>query len=278
MNLRDFLPPIILEQLTKIKHGGDNIFNSYQSASALCKNGYQEDSLVRVVYEKTKRFRDILEAKKTLVSDIVPLRSFFVIRLANLGKELNVLDFGGACGAHYFFTKSLLNNRVDLRWHVIETPKMVDIASRLDDGKLKFYDDIEKAKSEIGKVDIVYSSGGLQYVSQPYLSLQKLTQCGASDIFITRVGLSTLPKELITIQTSYLSSNGPGPMPEGIKDAIIRYPVTFARKDKFEEIISTNYKIRVQFNEDRNAYSIGKYFIHMYGYFGTLKTTANRVA
>lgn len=275
MNLRDFVPPIIVERLRKIKQGSNELFNSYESAIAKCKRGYEENSVVMVVYEKTKRYRDALISERPLVSDITSLRTFVGLSLANSGKDLNVIDFGGACGAHYFLAKAfLLCSRVGLRWHVVETPNMVNIASGLEDGQLKFYDDLEKAKNELGRVDIVFTSGALQYVPQPCESLKRLTECGASSIFITRVGLSTLSSELIAIQTSNISSNGPGPMPAGMKDGIIQYPVTFARKDKFEEIISKNYQIQIQFNEDKRAYSFGKYSIDMYGYFGLLKTTS----
>jgi hypothetical protein len=78
---------------------------------------------------------------------------------------------------------------------------------------------------------------------------------------------------MIVIQTANLSANGPGPMPAGMKDGVIKYPVTFARKDKFEEIILKNYQIQILLNEDKRAYSAGKHSIDLYGYFGSLKTT-----
>jgi putative methyltransferase (TIGR04325 family) len=193
--------------------------------------------------------------------------------MAISGNELNVIDFGGACGAHYFFSKALARGRFSMRWHVVETPNMVNMASSLEDGQLKFYDDLEKAKNALGRVDIVFTSSTLQYVPRPYESLKRLTECGASSIFITRVGLSTLSTELIMVQAADLSANGPGPMPAGMKDSVTKYPVTFARKDKFEEIISKNYLIQIQLMEDKKAYSAGRHSIDMYGYLGVLKTT-----
>lgn len=273
MNLRDFVPPILVEPLRKIKPGRNKLFNSYESAIAECKRGYEEDSIVMVVYNKTKIYRDALMSGKFIVSDIRSLSTFAGLSMAISGNELNVIDFGGACGAHYFFTKALLSSRIDLRWHVVETANMVNMASSLEDGQLKFYDDLEKAKNALGRVDIVFTSSTLQYVPQPYESLKRLTECGASNIFITRGGLSTLSSELIVIQTTNLSANGPGPMPAGMKDSVTKYPVTFARKDKFEEIISKNYQIKIQLIEDKRAYSAGRHSIDMYGYFGVLKTT-----
>jgi putative methyltransferase (TIGR04325 family) len=220
MDLRDFAPPILVEWLIKTKQGSNKLFNSYDSAIAECKSGYEENSVVTVVYEKTKRYRDLLMTERPLVCDITSLRTFVALSLAIKGKDFHVIDFGGACGAHYFLAKALLCNRVGLRWHVVETPSMANIASALEDGKLKFYDGLENASRELGRVDIVFTSYALPYVRQPYESLRRLTECRASTIFITRQPLSTLSNELIAIQTSNLSSNGPGPMPTGMKDSI----------------------------------------------------------
>ena len=144
MKLKDFVPPILVERLRNIKLASNKLFNSYESAIAECNRGYEEDSVVMVVYEKTKRYRDNMISVKPLVSDIRSLSTFAGLSLAISGKYLNVIDFGGACGAHYFFTKALLSSRVHLRWHVVETPNMVNMASSLEDGQLKFYDDLER--------------------------------------------------------------------------------------------------------------------------------------
>jgi len=127
-------------------------------------------------------------------------------------------------------------------------------------------------------VDMLFTSYALPYLPDPYGSLRRLAECGASNIFITRVPLSTLSRELITIQTSNLSSNGPGPMPAGMKDGLIQFPVTFARKDKFEEIISKDYQIQIRFTEDKGAYAVGKYSIDMYGYFCSSKKKQHRIS
>ena len=91
-------------------------------------------------------------------------------------------------------------------------------------------------------------------------------------MFFTKIGLSTLQKELITIQNSSLSGNGPGPIPEGMRDKKIQYPVTFARRDKFEEILRKNYSIDIQFNEDKGSYQAANHAIDLYGYFCSKKT------
>jgi hypothetical protein len=65
-----------------------------------------------------------------------------------------------------------------------------------------------------------------------------------------------LPKELINVQKSNLSCNGPGPMPEGMKDGEIQYPVTFARKDKFEEILNNESTLISHFWKNNRSIQI----------------------
>jgi putative methyltransferase (TIGR04325 family) len=271
MKLKEFVPPIMVKVAKRIKEG-EALFISYESALTACKSGYEEDDLINVVYEKTRIYRDSFLTQRPLVSEINSLRTMAGLSLATRNNELNVIDFGGACGAHYFLARTIFGDSVNLRWHVVETPRMASKATGLSDERLKFFYDIQKAKNELSRVDLLFSSSTLQYVPRPYEFLKRLTECGADKLFFTKIGLSTLQKELITIQKSRLSGNGPGPMPEGMRDKEIKYPVTFSRKDKFEEILRKNYSIDIQFNEDKRSYQAANHAIDLYGYFCSKKT------
>ena len=237
----------------------------------MTKSGYDDNDLANVVCKKTKLYRDFLLTKHPFVSEITSLRTLVGLSLSRHGDELNVIDFGGACGAHYFLAKVVFGNKLNLRWHVVETPMMTSKAIELEDGQLRFFDNIQEARSGLDRVDLVFSSGALQYVPRPYEYLEQLIECRADNIFITRVGLSTLQKNLIIVQKSLLSENGYGPMPQGMRDRAVHYPVTFPRKDKFEDILSQSYSINILFNEDKGAYQAGNHTVDMYGYFATLK-------
>lgn len=278
MSLKKSVMAVLGKQLkTPSNHNCETLFDSFESAMAVCEGGYEKESLITVVHERTKKYRDELTSGKRIVSDFRSLRPLLGVSLARpAARDLNIIEFGGACGADYFLAKALLCNRTGLRWHVVERPSMVKASGDLEDGQLKFYDDVTKAKNDLGRVDIVFTSGALQYVSQPYEILKQLTECEASNFFITRFGLSTLSKELITVQSFHLSENGPpGPMPLGINDDILKVPLTMVRQDKVEEILSKNYRIHLQLNEEKIGYSIGSYSFDMYGYFGLLKSRAN---
>jgi putative methyltransferase (TIGR04325 family) len=274
VNLRDFVPPILVGRFRKHHHGSPDLFPSYERALAVCQGGMGDLAVARVVYEKTTIYRNLLKSQRPLVCELASLRTCMALSLAQAGtaESFHVIDFGGACGAHYFLAQAWLGHRVDLRWHVVENPTMATMAASLEDGRVKFYDNLDEARAALDRLDLVFSSGALQYVSQPYTSLQQLTACGASSLFLTRIGLSTASREFVTLQTSYLRDNGPGPMPVGMADRMVSYPVTLARKDMFEDIIAQRYQIDIVFHEDTHAYAAGPYRFDMYGYFGVLKT------
>lgn len=220
-------------------------FASYAEARQSCE-GYEHPDLVRLIHEKTKRYRDSLNGDSSFPFLHGP----------------NVLDFGGACGAHYFKARSLR----DLRWHVVETPAMAREAKDMEDGKLRFFDTLASAKAELGTVNFLFTSGALQYVPDPYATLAELVNCGAERMFITRLPLCE--EEIISVQTSALRDNGPGPLPPGFTNANIRYPVTFLQREKFESILRSRYEIKEVIVEERKAYWTSRW-IPMYGYSAT---------
>jgi putative methyltransferase (TIGR04325 family) len=273
MKLHEFVPPILISLLRKLQHKptGAQFYSSYAEALSACHGGYEETQLIRTVYEKTRIYRDSLASQTPRVFDLSSLRTLVGLSLAVTDRELNVLDFGGACGAHYFIARACMGDRVRFRWHVIETSKMAAVAKGLEDDQLQFFDSLPRGKEALEKIDLVFSSGALQYVPDPYETLGEMTQCGATALFLTRIGLTRHHVELITIQTSTLSTNGPGALPEGMPDGPVKCPVTFARKDKVEDIIKKSYSLDIRFDEDKQAYVAGNIGIDMYGYFATLR-------
>ncbi len=108
----DFMPPIISKKLGDKASSGftHKKFASYNDALRECTtDAYEEQELIEVILKKTKRFVSNLNksvipiwetSAYTLLSIINPL-------ITNLeSKTINVLDFGGACGAHYFHIRA----------------------------------------------------------------------------------------------------------------------------------------------------------------------------
>lgn len=272
---REFIPPVFIKLLRRFRVS--RTYPSYEDALKYCGVGYEVAGLVKVVVDKNEIFKQKLfsphepiSSNDTRVIDIGALRTIIGIGIVSKGGTLNVLDFGGGGGYHYLIAKAVFGDRINLRWNVVETSAMVAEARRMEDGHLKYFDNIEKAALDLGTVDLVFTSGALQYTPDPVDSLKKLLNVNAASVFITRVGLSGATDKII-IQYATLSANGPGPLPEGISDESTAFPCSFVSLGRFEKALEEKYVIKLKICEDRAAYNAAGEVIDMYGYLCELK-------
>lgn len=126
----------------------------------------------------------------------------------------HVLDFGGALGAHYHQVRGQ-----PCKWSVIETPGMV--ARGKPTSELGFYSELPD------RADIIYSSGTIQSLADPYGMLGKLAAIPAKLLIIDRLALA--PRTGFGTQYTLLSDNGPGPL-VGFRDRVVSYPFAFLRE------------------------------------------------
>ncbi len=243
-------------------------FSSYEEALKYCStDAYQDNELIEVVLKKTKRF------VKELESGLIPLwdtSGYSLLSLINpiLEKgqqKLNVLDFGGACGAHYFIARKFLDPKVKLNWIVVETPAMVIASKELENEELHFCDSLDEAINKLGQIDLLHTSGTLQCVDEPYKYLEKILNSGSRWILFNRLGLSQSNEDVIVIHNSKLSWNGIGDLPEGYKDKIISYPFTFISESKFLNLLNEKFTIFAKFSENSGIKTIRSIKIVGYG-------------
>lgn len=147
--------------------------------------GYEHPELVSEIF------------KKTLAAE--PAESWPEIR----GTE-TVLDFGGACGIHY---KAARREVPNIRWAVVETPAMVREGSKIATDQLRFFESIDEAAAWLGHIDLIHSSGALQYTPSPMETVEKLASVGAAKMQWRRLFLSDRP--ISEHQRSMLIENGP---------------------------------------------------------------------
>jgi putative methyltransferase (TIGR04325 family) len=243
-----------------------NNYSSYNEALLQCNNGYSSEYLSDVVYEKTKRFRDDIYTQKPLIADYTISRQLVVLSILSKNKLLRVVDFGGACGTHYFIANHFLKGSLKITWHVVETHNMVQRGRLLEDGQLRFFDDIQEAIAASQGVDLLFSSSALQYVTNPLETIDNIINCGAEYIFLTRLPLSEHNiGQVITMQTSNYGGNGPGPLPDGMKDGIVRYPITLIEKKLLESRMKERYEELIVFEEGLTHYYKGEK-INSFGY------------
>jgi putative methyltransferase (TIGR04325 family) len=259
MNIKEFLPPILI-RLTKraIGIGDSREYESYAKAMQNCtSDAYQNIELCNMIAEKTVIHIEKLKEKPFSLNQ----SNGFLLAAINQylngysTKSLKILDFGGACGAHYFEIRRLIPNEVSLKWYVVETSQMVKSAIErgLNNNELVFVSSIQDINAAI---DFVHSSCALNYVNKPYEFLSMLINIHANWMFFNRMFFNETDRDFVTVQKSFLSSNGPGKLPKGYTDRIISYPNTTMSFHKFySTIINNGYEAEWTFSESSNHYN-----------------------
>jgi putative methyltransferase (TIGR04325 family) len=267
--IREYIPPILWRLLSR-RHRSSKQYPTYQAAqNAGTQNGYQYDELVDLIVDKTGRYS--LDLEKRAEFDhlaLGTLSGFAGIRRCN---ALNIVDVGGGAGYHYRVAIKAVGKKAVQRWHVVETTAMASRARQLEDGILRFFDNLKAAVQELPHIDLVFSSGTLHCTPDPLGGIRSITELGANAIYITRTALNEGNDTLIIRQRSLFSDNGPGQMPPGYRNQIVSYPNVFVSREKFENILCEKYSIRFKVKENRDEFFVGHHKMPTYSYFCDLK-------
>jgi putative methyltransferase (TIGR04325 family) len=260
MHLHDLVPPILTRLHRRARaslSGSAATYPSYAAALSACNSkGYDDEEIVRVVFEKTKVYREALDRQPTL--KVSSTEAYGLLSLAHCAAmdpgpkpSLKVVDFGGACGAHYFAFRRFFASSLRFDWIVVETGAMCRAAAPLAGGELSFCTALDEAL-RVGPVDLLFASGTIQFVEEPYRVLERMTSSGARHLLFNRLTLGARSEDVITIHHSMLSWNGIGPLPAGVEDREVRYPYTLLSKERFEARL-TGYDPVVEFEDPSGA-------------------------
>lgn len=214
------------------------------------KDTYQDIELCNVVGDKTV----ILKNQHRIVLD-EPNRFLYTCLLTIIRKdkksELNVLDFGGACGAHYFQIRRYLP-ATRFRWIIVETEQMINAAKirKLGNCELTFISNM----SVLPILDVVHCSACLEYTLKPYEVLSELLYRKPKYFILNRLHFGEVDG-VLEIQKSKLSHNGVGPLPTDYTDKIIQYPRVLMTKETLFKIMNKDYKILIS-QEDKLFYGL----------------------
>lgn len=254
--LRELTPPLIWKALEMAVGRRHQTFPSYHEALKLCtKDAYEEKELIEVIFKKTKRFAEGLKSGVIPISETAAYSLLSAINpiIESKDNKIHVLDFGGACGAHYFHLRSLIDKSIKLKWVVVETPTMVHHAKALATDELLFCDNFADALSALGRLDLLHTSCALQHVDDAQKYLSKILQCKAKWLLFNRLGLNKIDRDVVTILTSRLSNNGIGSLPEGYTDRWLKYPFIFLSEARFLKTVGEVYAVR---SEDIVGYGL----------------------
>lgn len=196
--------------------------------------GYQYGDLVETVFRKTAALDDAGWASVARTNSDADKTLIGVAAAASRAghRTIHVLDHGGACGFHYQMARRALPH-IDLKWAVVETKAMAARAKELETDNLAFFDDLRAARSWLGSIDLIHSSGTLQCFPSPVGELNRLTGLKADVLLWARMDLNDRGTIEQTTRRTKISDHGPGPMPDGIQDAIVTINTTSIPESSF---------------------------------------------
>lgn len=259
MIIKDLIPPILINLVKRYRTSKEYV--SYAQALEACtSSAYQNIELCNMVADKTIIYKNELKEKPFKLSPTNVFLLAAINQYINIYKkiDINILDFGGACGAHFFEIRRFIPKNISIRWYVVETKQMVKSAlnQRLESDELNFVSSIEEINE---KIDIIHSSCTLHYVPNPHETINRMINIEAKWIFFNRMMFNRNDRDFITVQKSLLSSNGPGKLPKGYTDKTISYPRNTLSFQKFNSaFINSNYENEWSFDELSASYQIGK--------------------
>ena len=259
LKITDFIPPIFnklthkISSINKKNLNTTEEYETFQEADEKClNNNYKNLELCNLVASKTIDFRDSLNKDAKLLNTKFSflLNAINHIRATKKINTINILDIGGACGTQYFEIRNFIPETCKINWLVIETSEMVDAAKahHLETNELSFSSELDN----LPNIDLIHSSGALQYTSNPYEWIDYLLKLEAPFIFFNRMIFNTNEneKDIITIQTSKLADHGPTRTFEKNSEKIIYLPHNTLSFTKFQKKFQKNYHLNWSFNED----------------------------
>jgi putative methyltransferase (TIGR04325 family) len=169
--------------------------------------GYHDSKISHNVVQATQKLKQGLQNNKNL--HLENYRSLLALSYAiNCAKSpINVLDFGGSGGGHYFATRNIFPKSIN-KYFVLETPTMTKSASILSDEVITFISSSDELPLNLS-INLLFSSGTLHYTEDPIKQLTVLLSLRPEVVFFTKTLFSNKTRVITRREFSRLSGNGP---------------------------------------------------------------------
>ena len=250
--LKRMAPSFALDVFHMFTRPRAKAYATWEEASKASLQSYDSQKLARLVKYKTEAMRQTPAAYGVLVGDLALLAA--IARLLSNRRSLKVIDFGGACGAHFFLAKAIYPD-VSFEWRVVETEVMVSEARSLQTAELSFFSRLDAASGGF-EPDLVHTSGTLQCLSNPYITLQQLVDIGAKSLLLNRLGMSETDAPVFTVHRHNMSLNGRGPVPLDFIDEICSCPFQFPSRVQIEAMFSKRYKLMLKAEDQSGLFEV----------------------
>lgn len=237
--------------VTKIRIGGVlslrfgkrkkyGFFGDYSSFSeALRKaNGYAQSNILDATIQATLKVKvgEVAFERDSVTFDHVEYSFPMLAALQKVGIEfgfLNVLDFGGALGSHYFQNRTFLSPIRIKKWTVVEQPHYVEAGNlQIADGTLGFAYSIDDVKD----ANVLILSSVVQYLEEPYAWIQRLLEKNIEYVIVDRTAFNMELRDRLTLQV----------VSPSIYEA--SYPAWFLNKEKFLTCFLPTYDVMLEWD------------------------------
>ena len=245
-------------------------YPDFEAALRACAGqGYESARIGEIVAAKTARLLRETTNDNLSISP-AEARIFLAIACAGAGAAtVSVLDFGGACGAHLVRARAFFRDRLRLQWTIVETPEMIGAARAHGLGDdVRYFDSLDAAAASTGQPDLLLCSGALQYVPAPLDTLEALLAVRPKNFCLTRLPLAQAHGGFFRLQRTRLSSNGPGPLPAGVADAWLRYPMAVIDQERLDARLRASALTWRTISEEGVLYHAAAGFIRFATYLG----------
>lgn len=238
--MRRLLPPAALDFVRRLT-GKQTTFSRQLTSwdDAVARSiGYDSDVILSRVLGASRQVRDGVAAyeRDSVLFDRIEYSFPVVATLLRAALEnnghLTVIDFGGALGSSYRECRAFLGDRVQpLRWSVVEQAMFVEAGRReMQSDELHFFETVQEATQD-RTVDVMLFSGVLQYLPNPYATIDQALRFVPKYVAIDRTIVSARPVDTLHVQR----------VPKTIYSA--SYPVWALSKERMLASLEDRYEL-----------------------------------
>ncbi len=135
----------------------------------------------------------------------VPESLAFLLWVYSKEQKLSVLDFGGSFGTSYYQHQDFLKHLPDLHWSIVEQENYVDYGKKnFETKELKFFKTHKEATAH-SVPNMLYLSGVLPYLPEPYEMLRELLSLRIPYILLDRNQFTNGPTKLTVQKTTKMT-------------------------------------------------------------------------
>lgn len=227
----------IFKNKKKRKYGFFGDYNSFEEVEKK-SSSYSKENILNITLDSTLKVKnkEAIFERDSFIFDKIQYSFPLLAALMKIGiteSKLNVLDFGGALGSHYFQNKEFLAPINIEKWTVVEQAHYVKTGKeKIADGVLDFAYNID----EVSNANVLILSSVLQYLSNPYEWIEKFVNKEIKYIIIDRTAFSKENRNRLTLQI----------VPPNIYEA--SYPAWFLNEEEILKTFENKYRLIYDFD------------------------------